>query len=177
MLISSQLKLSLRLKTHILDLSHILSVFLVNIFYFVFSIIHDLLDDLSVILLHPFNFSSQLLSLGDLPFHQGSMLLHDGSNIPIVLIDKIVDIFFMLSAVFFFLSLEFLELSGIFKHFLGILISFLFQFYLELLCQLFNTLFKSILHFSFVFMKGIVLVLFLNLVIGKFFLKLEDLIF
>jgi len=110
----------------------------------------DLFDNLLVIFLHPINFSFELFSLCNLPFHQDSVLLHYLVHILIMLIYDIIDGFFELSSIFFFLSLQFLELCSILKHLLRILIPLLFKLDLELLCQLFDFFLKCILHFSFI---------------------------
>ena len=57
MLVTGKLQLSLGFKTHVLHLSLVLDVFLVDVLDFVLSVVLDLLNDLPVVLLHPLNFS------------------------------------------------------------------------------------------------------------------------
>ena len=57
MLVSGKLQLSLGLETHVLHLSLVLDVFLVDVLDFVLSVVLDLLNDLPVVLLHPLYFS------------------------------------------------------------------------------------------------------------------------
>jgi hypothetical protein len=163
MLVTGELEFSLGLETHILHLSLILDVLLVDVLNFVLSIVLDLLYDLPVVLLHPLNFSSQLLSLSNLSLHESSVLFHDLSHISVMLVNDIIDSLLKLPSILFLLSLQLLELCSIFKHLLRILVSLLFQLNLELLCQLLNLLFKGILHFSLVFIKRVISVLSLYL--------------
>lgn len=163
MFVPCELQLCLGLKTHILYLRLVLGILLVNILNFIFSIIHDLLDDLSVVFLHPLDFPSELLSLSDLPLHECPVLLHDSGNILVVLIDDVVDSLLELPRVFLLLGLQLLELGCILEHLLRILVSLLFQLDLELLSKLLNLFFEGVLHFSLVLIQRIVSVLCLYL--------------
>ena len=57
MLVSGKLQLTLGFETHVLHLSLVLDVFLVDVLDFVLSVVLDLLNDLPVVLLHPLYFS------------------------------------------------------------------------------------------------------------------------
>ena len=57
MLVSSKLQLSLGFETHVLYLSLVLDVFLVDVLDFVLSVVLDLLNNLPVVLLHSLYFS------------------------------------------------------------------------------------------------------------------------
>jgi hypothetical protein len=169
-LVPRKLELSLGLETHVTYLGLILLVLGVNILDFKLGIILDLLDNLTIVFLHPLDFSSELLCLGDLTFHEGPVLVHDLIHIPIVLVDDLIDLVFEGSCILLLLSLELLELGCILEHLLRVLVPLLFKLDLVLLCKLLDPLLEGILHFPLVFIQGVIPVLGLHLRVGELLL-------
>ena len=136
MLVFGKLEFCLRLKGHVLDLSLVLHVFLVDFVDFEFGIIFNLSDSLRIVLLNLFDVVAKLLSgvLGSL--HILPELFKLLRHTLVVSTNDTINLVFILAGLLFFLSVELLEVCGISQHLLGVGLPLELQLSLTFLSEL-----------------------------------------
>ena len=155
MLVLCELKLSLRLQTHVLDLSLVGSVLAVDFLDLEVSITLDLFDSLLIIFLDLSDIVSQLLSRVLSCLHVLSELLKLISHSFVVLLDDSVDLALVITSLLLFLCLQLLKVGCIGKHLLRVSLPLKLKFGLALLCKLLDLFLFRVLNVSLVLCNGL----------------------
>jgi hypothetical protein len=138
-----ELEFSLRLEGDLLHLDPVLLVFVSHILLLVGSIGLDLVDDLSVVVLHLVDLHPQLSDLALLGVHlglEGLFLLVQSS---LVLVVDFAETLTESGSIVVFLSLKLLEPSRVLEHLLSVFVSLIIKFNQIIVLKLLDPLFKG----------------------------------
>ena len=117
---SGHKQLSIGSELHVLHLSHVLLVLLLDVILLLMSILNNLVDNLSKVLLHRVNLTPQLLSGGSLSIHSQLVPIHESMDVHVVSLDRISNDLLERLPLILLVFGQVLEVSGRLKHVTGV---------------------------------------------------------